>query len=848
MYTSIYYEQPNNRIHLWDDHHGYKSFPYKKYAYIADEDGDYHTIFGQPVKKISKWNDSMVDSLYESDISPEMRTLIDLYYDAADDDYPENRIVTFDIEVETDNTFPDIEKADNKITSISAYDHTTKKYYAYILDPDQKISDKDFIDKSGKRIILTSTLNENELLEHFISLLEQIRPTILTGWNIEFFDIPYLIRRMNRVVGPHNTQRLSPIGLIRYSEFKKRFIIAGVSLLDYLALYKKFTFSEEASYRLDAIAIKELGRGKTEFTGTLQNLYETDLEKFIEYNINDVELIVELDNKKKFLELAIGISHKGRIPYEDIFYSSRYLEGAILSDLKRKKQVAPNKPPRNKSEKTFVGAFVKIPTPGFYEWVFDLDLTSLYPSIIMSLNISPETKIGKILDWNENDFFNKTDRTWKLYNFELQDSITISTQELIDLLNETKYHISSNGIIYLPGEIKQGVIPEILSKWFDERVHYKNLMKKYGKEKDLVKYEFYDKLQNIQKVLLNSLYGVLGLPIFRFYDLDNAAAVTTTGQNIIKFSESKGNEYFNRVLGTNNKDYCIYIDTDSLFFSASPILDKLYPDKSDTKTTISNVLTITTEVQKYINDSYTEFAKYGLNIHGKHRFQIKQELVCRSAVWTAKKRYAQWVINKEGILVDKLDVKGLDVVRSSFPPAFKGFMENLLINILKAVPKNDIDEDILKLEDGLNNLSVLDISKNTSINDISKYENTDDDAYYTDRIFSTIKKSTPAHVTAAIYFNDLLSYFKLDKKYSSIKNGEKIKWCYLKKNEFGIDKIAFRGYDDPPQILEFIEKYIDRKKIYEAELRTKIENIYEAIGWKMPSHATKLAQQFFKFE
>jgi len=848
LYTSIYYEMENNRLHLWDDKHGYKSFPYKKYAYIADEDGDHHTIFGQPVKKISKWTDDMKENLFESDVSPEMRTLIDLYYDAADDDYPENRIVTFDIEVETDKTFPDMEKADNKITGISVYDHTSKKYYAYILDPEHKISDKDYTNADGKNIKLTSNFSEQELLEDFIALIEQIRPTILTGWNIEFFDIPYLVRRMNRVVGPHNTKRLSPIGLIRYSEFKKRFIIAGVSLLDYLALFKKFTFSEEASYRLDVIATKELGRGKTEFEGTLQNLYETDLEKFIEYNINDVELIVDLDNKKKFLELAIGISHKGRIPYEDIFYSSRYLEGAILSDLKRKKQVAPNKPARNNADKKFVGAFVKIPKPGFYEWVFDLDLTSLYPSIIMSLNISPETKVAKVLDWNEEDFLGEKSRNWNLYSFEMKQSATIDTAELLEFLKSTKYHISSNGIVYLPNEVATGVIPSILSKWFEERVKYKNLMKKYGKEKNAEKYEYFDKLQNIQKVLLNSLYGVLGLPIFRFYDLDNAAAVTTTGQNIIKFSESKGNEFFNRVLKTTNKDYCIYIDTDSLFFSASPIIDTMDIDKSDTKTMIADVLKITTEVQKYINDSYTEFAKHGLNIHGKHRFEIKQELICRSALWTAKKRYAQWVINKEGILVDKLDVKGLDVVRSSFPPAFRGFMENLLINILKAIPKDVIDDDILKLEAGLNNLSVMDISKNTSINDIVKYENTGDDEYYTDRIFSTIKKGTPAHVKAAIAFNDLLKHFGLDKKYSGIRNGEKIKWCYLKKNEFGIDKIAFRGYDDPQEIIDFIEKHIDRKEIYEAELRTKIENIYEAIGWSMPSHAKKLAQQFFKFE
>lgn len=224
-------------------------------------------------------------------------------------------------------------------------------------------------------------------------------------------------------------------------------------------------------------------------------------------------------------------------------------------------------------------------------------------------------------------------------------------------------------------------------------------------------------------------------------------------------------------------------------------------------------------------------------------------MICKSALWTAKKRYAQWVINKEGISVDKLDVKGLDVVRSSFPPAFKGFMEKLLINILKFVPKDDIDNTILKLEDDINNITIENISKNTSINDIKKYEDSEkNDSYYTERIFSLIKKGTPAHVKAAIIFNNLLDYYNLSNKYPKIKNGEKIKWCYLKKNEFNIDALAFRGYDDPPEILDFINNNIDKYKMYDSELKGKIENIYQAIGWIMPSKTKQLAKQFFKFE
>ena len=845
MYTNIYYDRDKNRIHLWDDKLGYKSFPYKKYAYIKDKDGKYLTIFGEKVAKIHRWTKDMEDDMFESDVYPEMRTLIDLYYDSEDDDYPENRIAVIDIEVETTQGLPNIELADKKITGITIHDSETDKYYAFILDPSLTVDETQLNLKDNT--VVRINLSESELLEEFLDTYVQLKPTIISGWNVDFFDMPYLIRRIAQVLGQHRVKELSPVGILRFSDWKNRFIIAGVNVLDYLALYKKFNFSEEPSYRLDSIAKKELGKGKTEFEGTIQQLYENDIEKFIEYNINDVELVVELDKKKKFFDLAVGISHKGRTPYEDIFYSSKYLEGAILCDLKRNNMVAPNKPARTLDNKTFIGAYVKDPKPGFYEWVFDLDLTSLYPSIIMSLNISPETKMGKILDWDEGQFSNRIDRTWRLQNLVTNQIVNPTTEELLNFLKSTKYHISSNGIIYASPSVITGVIPKILSKWFEERVKYKNLMKKYGKADNAEQYDFYDKLQTIQKVLLNSLYGVLGLPIFRFYDLDNAAAVTTTGQAIIKYSEVKGNEFYFNTLG-EKKDYCIYIDTDSLFFSATPLADKLFPgvDKSDIKLFTTKTIEIVSKVQKYINDSYDEFAQNTLHIQGKHRFEIKQELICLSGIWTAKKRYALQVINREGIFIDKLDVKGLDIVRSSFPPAFKGFMTNILISILKKVPQVEIDKSILDLEDSINSIPLLDISKNTSINNIVKYQSTDTHSeYYEDGIFSVIKKGTPAHVKAAIAFNDLLKYFQLEDKISPIGNGEKIKWCYLKKNNFGLDKIAYRGYDDPQEIIDFVELYIDKYAIYDAELKTKLQNIYDALNWLFPNKMKFLGHQFF---
>jgi len=514
MYKGIFFDRQSRLIHLWDDSFGYKKFRYKKYAYVRDDEGKFKTIFGEPVRKIESWEEGVYD-LYESDVTPEVRTLVDLYYDSPDDEYPEHNILAFDIEVDTTHVLPNVETAENEITGISYFDYSAKKYTALILDKEGKVHNQE-INSFDHPVELMVFSDESDLLGEFLINWKQIDPSIVTGWNVDGFDIPYLLRRLVRNFGQDIANELSPITKIIYSDFRRRFTIAGVAVLDYLELYKKFTFSQKPSYRLDAIANDEIGKGKIEFEGTIQSLYENNINKFIEYNINDVELVVGIDNKRKLLDLAIGISHKGKIPYEDIYFSSRYLEGAILSDLKKKKLVSHNKPHKELSEsKKFVGAFVKTPVPGKYDWVFDLDLTSLYPSIIMSLNISPDTKIGKILNWDSSIYLSNQDVTYQLYSFEADRSIEISKSDLKAMLEKDKYTIASNGAMYLPSSFKRGVIPEILNKWFNERVKYKNLMKKYAKEGNQEQYDFYDKLQVIQKTLLNSLYGVLGLPIFR---------------------------------------------------------------------------------------------------------------------------------------------------------------------------------------------------------------------------------------------------------------------------------------------------------------------------------------------
>jgi DNA polymerase elongation subunit (family B) len=324
----------------------------------------------------------------------------------------------FDIEVEVTDGFPNVNKAENKITSIAFNDPLTGEYFCYVLDKFNKLKlSDDRIKVDGKETI-KSYSEEYDLLTSFFMKYLEIKPTILTGWNVEFFDIPYLYNRAQQIVGKNVADCLSPIQNVQWSDFQNRYKIAGVSILDYLALYKRFTFSERSSYRLDDIGNYEVGETKIEYEGTLNDLYENDLEKFIQYNLQDVKLVKKLDDKLDFIEIARGLAHLGHVPYEDVFMSSRYLEGSILVYLRKKNIVAPNKPKKIKKfyGEKFVGAYVQEPIKGKHNWVFDLDITSMYPSCIMSLNISPETKIGKIQGWKPEEFLKKDNKKSGLMN------------------------------------------------------------------------------------------------------------------------------------------------------------------------------------------------------------------------------------------------------------------------------------------------------------------------------------------------------------------------------------------------------------------------------------------------
>ena len=445
MYQNIFVDKKNQTVHLWDDTKGYASFPYPRYAYRRTPGGEYKSLYGDELEKIANF-DERDPSLFEADVAPEMRVLIDAYED-NDEPSKNHRVVIIDIEVSSEGGFPDISKGDKPMTAIALYDQLANKYYSYVLDADGKVANSN----TGS-IETQSFKSEENLLEAFLNKWEEIKPTVVSGWNTNGFDLPYMFNRIRAVLGKNAGYRLSPIGIVYQNKFNKRMIIAGISCLDYMELYKKFLGVMKPSWSLANVAKdEELKHQKLTYKGSLTELYKNDINRYVEYNLTDVMVVVELDKKYDFIFLARSVCHKGHVPYEWFQMSSRFIDGAILMYLRRHHLVAPNKPVGGREEYDemekggedgFTGAFVKEPIPGLYDWIYSADITSLYPSTIMTLNISSETKIGKIDGWNKLAF----DRG-EIPIVRIGDQ-TYSADDFRRMISNYTFSISSNGVVY----------------------------------------------------------------------------------------------------------------------------------------------------------------------------------------------------------------------------------------------------------------------------------------------------------------------------------------------------------------------------------------------------------------
>jgi DNA polymerase elongation subunit (family B) len=862
MYRSIYYCRQDKTFYLDDDKKGRIQFKYHSTLYRRTNTPNENSLpiltggYANPVSGMMDYNDP---NILEKDISKELVVLRDLYYN-EDDTIPENvNILYFDIEIEMGGALtPEyVKAAPMPLTSIALRDITTKQYFCFIVDKSNEIKETN---QDGKNIIPCSS--EKELTKKFLDKLEELNPTIICGYNSEYFDVPYLYFRIKQILGETEVLRLSPIRKINYREFagEAQLTIGGINHLDYMLLHKKYIMKEEPSYKLGDIGEKYVKLGKIEYEGNLNTLFKTDINRFIDYNLRDVEIIEKLEEKLKFIELTIMISHICNIPYESIYYNTIMNEGAILKYLKREGIVSPNKPTTHNPslkdiKESYAGGYLLEPIPGLYFDVIDLDFTSLYPSIIKSLNLGIETLVGRIkVDINptyeqnhsleklkernpdEVIIIEKLDKT----NYTLKTATT-KIGDLINIIEQNNFTISASGAMFKTDE--QSVCSKILQGWFEKREYYRGLKKKAGKEEDWANYKLYDLFQHAFKILQNAMYGTYAINGWRYTDgqLICSAAITNSGQRLDQESIDFVNKKLNTELNTN-ENYIKLADTDSMYIELKNIIDIKYGVDLPKEERNQKILKLAQEIQDAANNNLDNISKDLFNITpGTHYFQLKQEVICTGLLTTGKRRYAMYVTNKEGVPVEELDMKGLELMKSNMNKLFKKFGENLIKNILFGKPKPEIDKSIIEFYQSLKSIDIKQLGKPTGVKQISSYHIPS----RAGEMFSSFKLKAPANTKAAIRYNDLLRFKKLDKKYESILEGDKIFIINLKQNPYGIETIGLPNAQIPNEIDEFVRKYIDIDEIFESLLANKLRNLYDDLGWELELNPHR--SKFFKF-
>ena len=778
----------------------------------------YKTLTGEPVEPI---NPGLVRDCREFIKKYDGVENFDIYgndryiYQYISEMYPEPEIkfdinkiklTTLDIEVKSENGFPDVESSAEEILLISIQDYNTKQIRTWGQGPFNNKQDN---------VIYKSFDSEYELLNAFINwwMIEDNTPEVITGWNIELYDIPYLSRRLERVLGEKLMKRLSPWGLVTEDEIyiagRKNiaYDIGGVTQLDYLNLYKKFTYKAQESYRLDYIASVELGQKKLDHSeyDTFKDFYTKGWQKFVEYNIIDVELVDRMEDKMKLIELAITMAYDAKANYVDVFSQVRMWDTIIYNYLKKRNIVIPPKNRSNKNEK-YAGAYVKEPIPGKYDWVVSFDLNSLYPHLIMQYNISPETL---------KDERHPTATVDRILSEELN----------FELYKDTA--VCANGAMYRKD--KRGFLPEIMEKIYKDRTVYKKKMlaakQAYEKtptktlEKEIARC---NNIQMARKIQLNSAYGAIGNQYFRYYKLANAEAITLSGQVSIRWIENRMNSYLNKILKTEDVDYVIASDTDSIYLNLGDLVEKVYEGREKTPESVVSFLNKICEVEfeKYIESSYETLASY-VNAYDQKMF-MKRENIAERGIWTAKKRYILNVWDSEGVRYEepKLKMMGIEAVKSSTPAPCRTMIKDGLKLMM-----NGTEEDVIKFIDEcrtkFKSLPPEEIAFPRTVSDVKKYYN------YTD-IYA---KGTPIHCRGALLFNHYIKKNKLDRKYSLIGNGEKIKFIYLKKPNIIRENVISFIQDFPHEL--GLDKYIDYDLQFEKSFVEPLKAILDAIGWNV---------------
>lgn len=808
---------------------------YKPSLYVRSEiDSIYKTIHSENLDKIefdnikstrefiNSYKDVENFSIYGNQ-SFEYAFIADNFKNEIEWNIDDISIAIVDIETYSANGFPDPEKAEHPITAITI--RYLKQYSISFAcgEYTPKFTNSKYI----------NCLDEYDLCVKFVNYWNKNCPDIMTGWNIQGFDIAYLFNRISKICGETEVQKLSPWGVINKSQkFSKTtgkaysiYKIYGIAVLDYLDLYKQFSPVKQESYKLDVICNYELGTGKLNYDeySSLHQLYVQNFEKFIDYNIIDCELIEHLEDKLKLIELAATLAYDTKSQFEDVFTQTRMWDAIIYNHLLANNVIIPAKEISTKDVK-FEGAYVKDPVVGKYKNVVSFDLESLYPSLIQQYNLSPDTIIEP-----EN------------YTPEIREIVSrnITVDKLlnqeIDFSKLQNVVMAANGHFFRIG--KQGFLPEILAKMGADRKKYKRLM--LDTKKELEKHKInntltddilnelerkiarYNNLQLAKKVQSNSGFGTLGSAYFRFFDTRIAEAITLSGQLAVRWVEQEVDKLLNHLLKTENENYCLYSDTDSCFLLLNQVVSRASIDHSVVENRINFLDKLCdTIIQPHIQKAYDKLFRY---IGGyENKMYMKREKICSDVIFTGKKHYILSVYDNEGVRYSEpqLAIVGLEMIKTSTPTIIRDKLKNI-VKILLYGTEVELQEDILHFEKKFIEMTPEDIAFPKGVNGIKEY---------TDSI-SIYRKGTPIHVRGSLIFNHQLQKYSIDNKYPKIQDGTKIKYIYLKEpNVFHENVIAF--VDKLPDEFMLLE-YIDYNLMFDKVFLAPIKNVTEHIGWSV---------------
>ena len=741
-------------------------------------------------------------------------------YEKREFDVNQLTVFNFDIETKSDEGFPNISEADKEILSIAVRCRGESTILGL---GEYKPSGDDRYVKCA---------SETDLLIKFVDLWVHYNPEIVTGWNIELFDIPYTLNRIRKRVSQDQVERLSPWGIVRERTIPtaqnqalgrdappNAKEIVGVTIFDYMNLYKKFTYTQQESYALDYIGNAELGEKKLDYSeyGSLNELYKQDYQKFLDYNIKDVMLVERLDDKMKLIEQACTIAYDAGVNLVDSLTSVRMWDVIIHNYLMSKNLVVP---PKVIEDKAFQveGAYVKDPQAGMHKWVVSFDLNSLYPHLIMQYNISPETYVRDIGQRPTAD-----EIIGGLYNNE----------NIRDFMEKHNVTVCGSGAMYTKDF--QGFLPKLMETMYNDRVKWKTQMieakKKYQKNKTKeLEYEIAkcNNMQMAKKIQLNSAYGALGNQYFRFFDTKYAESITLSGQLSIKWMEVKINEFLNKKLGTEGKDYVVAVDTDSLYVVLDELVNQSGIDQDETLKVVDFLDKVANDIlEPFIDKSYQQLAKY-VGAY-EQKMVMKREAIADQGIWTGKKHYILNVYDNEGVRYEepKLKMMGIESVRSSTPKVCRDAIKEAL-EVLFNEGEKPLREYVDSFEKQFREMPFEDVAFPRGCRYLRKWSSASD----------IYRKGTPIHVRAALMYNQILEEKKLTRKYQPIFEGDKIKFCYMKlpnptrENVFAVPTILPTEFG--------LEGYIDYEKQFEKSFKEPLNHICESIGWRLEKQADLL--------